>query len=64
MYIVICVPSLVEIAPGVPELFQNIHTYIHTYIFIYKIDRLTWLSLVNEKTELVSCLFPENTVVG
>jgi hypothetical protein len=27
IYIVICVPSLVEIAPGVPELCWNIHTY-------------------------------------
>jgi hypothetical protein len=32
MYIVICVPSLVEITPGVPELCWNIHTHKHTYI--------------------------------
>jgi hypothetical protein len=32
IYIVICVPSLVEIAPGVPELSWNIHIYIHFYI--------------------------------
>jgi hypothetical protein len=35
MHIVICVPSLVEIAPGVPDLCWNIHTYIHCYIYIY-----------------------------
>jgi hypothetical protein len=29
----ICVPSLVEITPGVPELCWNIHTYIHLYIY-------------------------------
>jgi hypothetical protein len=32
MYIVICVPSLVEITGGVPELCWNIHTHKHTYI--------------------------------
>jgi hypothetical protein len=35
IYIAICVPSLIEIAPGVPELCSNIHTYIHLYIYIY-----------------------------
>jgi hypothetical protein len=37
MYVVIRVPSLVEIAPGVPELCWNIQTYIHTHThpFIY-----------------------------
>jgi hypothetical protein len=35
MYIVICVSSLVEIAPGVPELCWNIHTHKHTYIHLY-----------------------------
>jgi hypothetical protein len=39
IYIVICVPSLVEIAPGVPGLCWNIHihkhTDIHLYIYIY-----------------------------
>jgi hypothetical protein len=37
-YIVyICVPSLVEIAPGVPELCWNIHahTHTHTYLFFF-----------------------------
>jgi hypothetical protein len=29
-----CVPSLVEIAPGVPELCPDIHTYTQTSIFI------------------------------
>jgi hypothetical protein len=28
IHIAICVPSLVEIAPGVPELCSNIHTSI------------------------------------
>jgi hypothetical protein len=27
VHIAICVPSLVEIAPGVPELCSNIHTH-------------------------------------
>jgi hypothetical protein len=31
IYIVIFVPSLVEIAPGVPELCWNIHTYARTH---------------------------------
>jgi hypothetical protein len=26
-----CVPSLVEIAPGIPELCPDIHTHTHTY---------------------------------
>jgi hypothetical protein len=35
-YIFICVPSLVEIAPGVPDFCWNIHTYIHfCFIYIY-----------------------------
>jgi hypothetical protein len=34
IYIVICVRSLVEIAPGVPELCRNIHTNIHFFIYI------------------------------
>jgi hypothetical protein len=29
----ICVPSLVEIAPGVPELCWNIHTHIHPFLY-------------------------------
>jgi hypothetical protein len=29
IYIVICVPSLVEIVPGFPELCWNIHTHKH-----------------------------------
>jgi hypothetical protein len=31
-----CVPSLVEIAPGVPELCPDIHTYIYTNIHFYR----------------------------
>jgi hypothetical protein len=31
MHIAICVPSLVEVAPGVPELCSNIHTHTHTH---------------------------------
>jgi hypothetical protein len=40
IYIVIYVPSLVEIAPCVPELYWYIHTHIHPfllYIYIYNI---------------------------
>jgi hypothetical protein len=33
MYLVICVPRLVEITPGVPELCWNIHTQIHPSLF-------------------------------
>jgi hypothetical protein len=36
MYIVMCVPSLVEIAPGDPELCWNTHTHIHPFILVYK----------------------------
>jgi hypothetical protein len=35
IYLAICVPSLVEIAPGVPELCSDIHTYIHFYTYVY-----------------------------
>jgi hypothetical protein len=31
IYIAICVPSLVEIAPGFPELCWNIHTHMHPF---------------------------------
>jgi hypothetical protein len=32
IHIAIYVPSLVEIAPGVPELCSNIHTHIHPFL--------------------------------
>jgi hypothetical protein len=33
IHVVTCVPSLVEIAPGVPELCWNVHTHMHPFLF-------------------------------
>jgi hypothetical protein len=58
-----CVPSLVEIAPGVPELSPDIlplslslshtHTHTHTHIFI-GIDRQVYVLTVWKPLQLRS----------
>jgi hypothetical protein len=43
--IVICVPSLAEVARGVPELCWNIHIHTHTSSFIVATNMLMWIRL-------------------
>jgi hypothetical protein len=61
IHIAICVPSLVEIAPGVPELCPDIHTHTHTqthihfYRYIYiDIKRVNNSFHVSQDTHYVS----------
>jgi hypothetical protein len=56
IHIAICVPSLVEIAPGVPELCPDIHTNIHFYR--YRLLTLLFSCVYSDqrpKYSMVSC---------
>jgi hypothetical protein len=42
IYIAIYVPSLVEIAPGVPELYWNIHPFVYLMICLASDSKIAW----------------------
>jgi hypothetical protein len=60
--IVICVPSLVEIARGVPELCWNIHIHTHTSVFVVAMNMLTWIRLTKVASrDVITRRLPSNS---